>query len=291
MMQNAYKNLKVAIGDAYTPALQKAYSVGTQVLNAVSQFIKQNPALVNAITAFVGVLGLVVSVAAETHTSPPAKTGRKGGSTPMASTVEELRAEYPELTAQLEAEARAAATPAPSAAAEGDGGADPAQVERQRIQDIDGQLWGVAECRVVGTLTPEELTTLTGDVLLQGSQFLRCEGTDHTALGNAPELAVSILDGEHDRFDLLVDAVILAIPVHDAALGFFRHPVVDQSSEDLALIGTKRSTVQLSAVILHLPILVAGVEIRRQRHIQLQRGGLRLRRREAGNAQRRAAPD
>ena len=55
----------------------------------------------------------------------------------MASTVEELRAEYPELTAQLEAEARAAATPAPSAAAEGDGGADPAQVERQRIQDID----------------------------------------------------------------------------------------------------------------------------------------------------------
>ena len=77
------------------------------------------------------------SAPAETHTNPPAKTGRKGGSTPMASTVEELRAEYPELTAQLEAEARAAATPAPSAAAEGDGGADPAQAERQRIQDID----------------------------------------------------------------------------------------------------------------------------------------------------------
>lgn len=64
MMQNAYQNLKVAIGDAYTPALQKAYSVGTQVLNAVSQFVKQNPALVNAITAFVGVLGLVVAALA-----------------------------------------------------------------------------------------------------------------------------------------------------------------------------------------------------------------------------------
>ena len=122
---------------------------------------------------------------------------------------------------------------------------------------------------------------LTGDVLLQGGQLLRGEGANHAALGNAPELAVSILDGEHDRFDLLVDAVILAIPVHDAALGFFRHPVVDQSSEDLALIGTKRSTVQLSAVILHLPILVAGVEIRRQRHIQLQRGGLGRQDREA----------
>lgn len=53
----------------------------------------------------------------------------------MASTVEELRTEYPELTAQLEAEARAAV--APSAEAEGTGGADPAQAERQRIQDID----------------------------------------------------------------------------------------------------------------------------------------------------------
>lgn len=64
MMQNAYKNLKVAIGDAYTPALQKAYSIGTQALNAVSQFVKENPALVNAITAFVGVLGLVVAALA-----------------------------------------------------------------------------------------------------------------------------------------------------------------------------------------------------------------------------------
>ena len=61
MMQNAYKNLKVAIGDAYTPALQKAYSVGTTVLNGISEFIKQNPALVNAVTAFVGVMGLATA--------------------------------------------------------------------------------------------------------------------------------------------------------------------------------------------------------------------------------------
>ena len=33
MMQNAYNNLKVAIGDAYTPALSEAYGVGTKVLN------------------------------------------------------------------------------------------------------------------------------------------------------------------------------------------------------------------------------------------------------------------
>lgn len=61
MMQNAYKNLKVAIGDAYTPALQKAYSVGATVLNGISEFIKQNPTLVNAVTAFVGVMGLATA--------------------------------------------------------------------------------------------------------------------------------------------------------------------------------------------------------------------------------------
>ena len=58
MMQNAYQNLKAAIGDAYTPALKEAYSVGTNVLNAVTQFVKQNPELVNAVTAFAGVMGL-----------------------------------------------------------------------------------------------------------------------------------------------------------------------------------------------------------------------------------------
>ena len=64
MMQNAYNNLKTAIGDAYTPALQEAYSVGVKVLNGVTQFVKQNPALVNAIIAFTGVMGAVVAALA-----------------------------------------------------------------------------------------------------------------------------------------------------------------------------------------------------------------------------------
>ena len=64
MMQNAYNNLKVAIGDAYTPALSEAYGVGTKVLNGIADFIKKNPALVNAITAFVGVMGAVVAALA-----------------------------------------------------------------------------------------------------------------------------------------------------------------------------------------------------------------------------------
>ena len=64
MMQNAYNNLKVAIGDAYTPALSEAYGVGTKVLNGITAFIQKNPALVNAITAFVGVIGAVVAALA-----------------------------------------------------------------------------------------------------------------------------------------------------------------------------------------------------------------------------------
>lgn len=64
MMQNAYNNLKVAIGDAYTPALSEAYGVGTKVLNSVTAFIQKNPALVNAITAFAGVIGAVVAALA-----------------------------------------------------------------------------------------------------------------------------------------------------------------------------------------------------------------------------------
>lgn len=64
MMQNAYNNLKVAIGDAYTPALSEAYGVSTKVLNSITAFIQKNPALVNAITAFAGVIGAVVAALA-----------------------------------------------------------------------------------------------------------------------------------------------------------------------------------------------------------------------------------
>lgn len=64
MMQNAYNNLKVAIGDAYTPALGKSYELGAKVLNSFTEFVQRNPALVNAVTAFAGSIGLVVTALA-----------------------------------------------------------------------------------------------------------------------------------------------------------------------------------------------------------------------------------
>lgn len=55
MMQNAYNNLKIAIGDSYTPALEDAYAVGTDVLAGMTRFVQEHPAAVRAVTAFTGV--------------------------------------------------------------------------------------------------------------------------------------------------------------------------------------------------------------------------------------------
>lgn len=57
MMQNAYNNLKVAVGDAFTPALRDAYDAGTDVLNVLSEFVQENPALVKGVATFTGVVG------------------------------------------------------------------------------------------------------------------------------------------------------------------------------------------------------------------------------------------
>ena len=60
MMQNAYNNLKIAIGDELNPTLGEFYDGMTDVLGGVTDFIQKNPTLVKAVTAFVGVIGLAV---------------------------------------------------------------------------------------------------------------------------------------------------------------------------------------------------------------------------------------
>ncbi|MDD2296583.1 MAG: phage tail tape measure protein, partial [Sphaerochaetaceae bacterium] len=61
MMQNSYNNLKVAIGDNFTPVLSELYGVATDVLGSVTEFIQKNPVLVKAITTFVAVMGTAVA--------------------------------------------------------------------------------------------------------------------------------------------------------------------------------------------------------------------------------------
>ena len=57
MMQNAYNNLKVAVGDAFTPALRDLYDAGTDALNVAGEYIQNNPALVKGVATFTGVVG------------------------------------------------------------------------------------------------------------------------------------------------------------------------------------------------------------------------------------------
>ena len=64
MMQNAANNVKIAIGDALTPVVASVASGLTQILEPMAEFIEQNPAIVQGLTAFVGVLGVAAGVIA-----------------------------------------------------------------------------------------------------------------------------------------------------------------------------------------------------------------------------------
>ena len=59
MLENAVNNLKIAIGDALTPALGSAAEAGTGILNWVTEFIENNPWLVKAISALAVGLGVL----------------------------------------------------------------------------------------------------------------------------------------------------------------------------------------------------------------------------------------
>lgn len=64
MMQNSFNNLRIAIGDNYTPVLKELYGVANDVLAGVTDFVEANPGLVKAVTATVGVIGLVTAALA-----------------------------------------------------------------------------------------------------------------------------------------------------------------------------------------------------------------------------------
>lgn len=61
MMQNAANNVKIAIGDALTPAMGDLAEAATNLMQPVSTFLANNPAVVKALTAAVGVMGAVTA--------------------------------------------------------------------------------------------------------------------------------------------------------------------------------------------------------------------------------------
>lgn len=61
MRENAYNNLKIAIGDNYTPTLKELYAIETGVLKNLTEFIEKHPELVKAVTASIGVIGIATA--------------------------------------------------------------------------------------------------------------------------------------------------------------------------------------------------------------------------------------
>lgn len=61
MMGNAANNVKIAVGDALTPAISGVAEMMTGILEPLSEFIEANPAIVRGLTAFVGALGLATA--------------------------------------------------------------------------------------------------------------------------------------------------------------------------------------------------------------------------------------
>lgn len=63
MLNNSYSNLKVAIGDVYTPALRDASDVGVEVLDGMAQFVEKNPEVVKLLTSLgLGVVAAGVAI-------------------------------------------------------------------------------------------------------------------------------------------------------------------------------------------------------------------------------------
>lgn len=59
MCKNASNNLKIAIGDALTPALRELADVGTSAFTWAAEFIEKNPELVGAVTGVITVMALL----------------------------------------------------------------------------------------------------------------------------------------------------------------------------------------------------------------------------------------
>lgn len=53
MAQNSFNNLKVAIGDAFTPALSKMYQLIASLCDSLASFVAENPKVVKAVAALV----------------------------------------------------------------------------------------------------------------------------------------------------------------------------------------------------------------------------------------------
>lgn len=55
--KNSFNNLKIAVGDVYTPVVREAADAGNEMLQGMTEFVEENPAVVKGVSVTVGVLG------------------------------------------------------------------------------------------------------------------------------------------------------------------------------------------------------------------------------------------
>lgn len=137
----------------------------------------------------------------EANTNQPAQTGGQNGGNTMAKTLEELRVENPALAEALMAEAKAAvsasgaAAPAPAAdpAPQSNGGADLAQAERKRIQEIDA-LAGLFDAETINAAKYGDHPCTAQEMVYQAAQKASQQGRKFLAALEADTAASGAQD-------------------------------------------------------------------------------------------------
>lgn len=112
----------------------------------------------------------------KTNKNMPAKSGSEGGNKPMAKTVEELRAEYPDLVKQLEAEATKAAAPAADQSAINTA----VEAERKRQQEIDEIAVAINDPELVKEAKYGEKACSAQELAFRAMQKQANQGEQHT---------------------------------------------------------------------------------------------------------------
>ena len=61
LMNSAWDALKTTIGEQFIPAMRGVYSIGTDVFTVLNEFVQHHPALIKAVTAFIGIIGVATA--------------------------------------------------------------------------------------------------------------------------------------------------------------------------------------------------------------------------------------
>lgn len=61
LLNSAWEAVQTTVGEQFTPALADLYGWGAKVLSEINGFLQQHPAIIKAVTAFVGVIGAVTA--------------------------------------------------------------------------------------------------------------------------------------------------------------------------------------------------------------------------------------